>query len=137
MKECGQLIFAQTQPTINNTNAQNPGITQLSYNLQGKSRAVIQILVGIYSISESDIQNPTSTSGLRGELSANLQNPATAPDLPITTFDYKATLKEYNISYVVNRDFDLKSKFSDDPEFSLVFLNSEIAFFKVENVTAP
>jgi hypothetical protein len=132
LKECGQLIFAQTQPTISNFSPQNPCITQLSYNLQGKSRAEIQILVGIYAVSESDIQNPMSPSGLRGVLSANLQNPKTVPDLPITTFDYKVALQEYNVSYVANRDFELNRKYADDPEFSLVFINSEVAIFKVE-----
>ena len=129
IKECGQLIFAQNQPTISNFNAQNPCITQLSYNLQGKSRAEIQILVGMYAISESDLQNPSSIMQM---LNANLQNPHTAPDLPITTFDYKAALHEFNISYVANRDFDLNPKYADDPDFTLAFANSEVAIFKVE-----
>jgi hypothetical protein len=132
MKVCGQLIFAQNQPTISNFSPQNPCITQLSYSLQGKSRAEIQILVGIYSVSESDIQNPMSPSGLRGALNANLQNPTTVPDLPITTFDYKVALQEYNVSYVANRDFELNRKYADDPKFSLVFINNEVAIFKVE-----
>jgi len=132
MKLCGQLIFAQTQPTISNFNPQNPCITQLSYSLQGKSEAEIQILVGIYVVSEYDIQNPMSPSGLRGTLSANLQNPKTVPDLPITTFDYKIALQEYNVSYVANRDFELNRKYANDPAFSLVFINNEVAIFKVE-----
>jgi hypothetical protein len=132
MKVCGQLIFAQNQPTISNFSPQNPCITQLSYSLQGKSRAEIQILVGIYSVSESAIQNPMSPSGLRGALNANLQNPTTVPDLPITTFDYKVALQEYNVSYVANRDFELNRKYADDPKFSLVFINNEVAIFKVE-----
>ena len=133
---CGQLIFEQTQPIISNFNPQNPCITQLSYNLQGKSTAEIQILVGLYSVSESDIQNPMNPSGLRGKLSANLQNLTTVPELPITTFDYKTALREYNVSYVVNRDFELNRKFSDDPQFRLVFINSEVAIYKVETDSA-
>ncbi len=134
-KECGQLIFAQTQPTISNFNAQSPCITQLSYGIEGKSTAEIQILVGIYPVSENDIQNPMSPSGLRGTLSANLQNPPAAPDLSITTFDYKVALQEYNVSYVANRDFGLNPKYTDDPEFSLAFINSEVAIFKVQTNT--
>ena len=57
-KECGQLIFMQSQPTIKNFNSQNPCITQLSYNLQGKSSAEIQILVGIYSVSDKRDSKP-------------------------------------------------------------------------------
>ncbi len=48
MKEAGQLIFVENQPQVTAFNSQNPCITQLSYNLQGKSSAEIQILVGIY-----------------------------------------------------------------------------------------
>jgi hypothetical protein len=128
-KECGQLIFTQSQPEINNFNSQNPCITQLSYNLQGKSSAVIQILVGLYSVSDRDIQN---SSVLRETLTANLQNPPTSPDLPITLFDYKVALQQYNVSYVVNSDFELNRKYLGDPEFSLAFINNKIAFFKVE-----
>ena len=128
-KECGQLIFAQSQPTIKNFNSQNPCITQLSYNLQGKSSAEIQILVGIYSVSDKEIQNP---SDLRETLTSNLQNPATSPDLPITIFNYKVALHDYNVSYIANRDFEVNSKYTDDPAFSLAFINNEIAIFKVE-----
>ena len=128
-KECGQLIFTQSQPTIKNFNSQNPSITQLSYNLQGKSSAEIQILVGIYSVSDNEIQN---SSDLRETLTANLQNPAISPDLPITTFDYKVALHDYNVSYVANRNFEVNRKYSDDPKFSLAFSNDKVAIFKVE-----
>ncbi len=132
IKVCGQLIFAQSQPEISNFSPQNPCITQLSYSLHGKTGAEIQLLVGIYTVSDSDIQNPTSPYGLRGTLSANLQNPTTFPDLPITTFDYKIALQEYNVSYVANRNFELNRKYADDPKFSLVFINNEVAIFKVK-----
>lgn len=132
MKLCGQLIFAQSQPTISNYYSKDPCITQLSYNLQGKSRVEIQILVGIYSVSDSEIQNPMSPSGLRETVSANLKNQMTGPDFPVTTFDYKVALQQYGVSYVANRDFELNPKYSGDPEFSLEFINAEVVIFKVE-----
>ena len=61
MKECGQLIFAENQPQVLSLNSENPCITELSYNLQGQSKAEIQILVGIYPVSENDIGNQAST----------------------------------------------------------------------------
>jgi hypothetical protein len=109
---------------------QNPCITELSYNLQGKSAAEIQILVGIYQVSENDIENPVS---LNETLTVNAQNPLEpSVSLPITTFDYKEAIQANSISYVANRDFELNPKFADDPEFSLVFINNEVAIFKVE-----
>lgn len=135
MRVCGQLIFAQTQPEISNLNTQNPSITHLSYNLQGKSEAEIQILVGIFTVSESVSQTPINQSVLREVLSANLQNLPTVPDLPITTFDYKVALQQYNVSYIATRDVELHRKYADDPEFSLVFINDEVAIVKVESNT--
>ena len=90
MKEVGQLVFATNQPEINSYNSQNPCITQLSYNLDGKSTAEIQILVGIYQVSEGDIENPAK---LNKTINANAQNPQKAPNpLPITTFDYQEAI---------------------------------------------
>ena len=132
LKECGQLIFAQEQPQISNINLQNPCITQLSYNLEGKTQVEIQILVGLFQVTQNDIENASNNTGLWGILNANLQNLPKAPDLPITTFDYKVAMQEFNISYVANREFNLNPKYTNDPAYSLVFVNNEVAIFKVE-----
>jgi hypothetical protein len=134
MKEVGQLVFAQNQPQVNSYNSQNPCITQLSYNLQGKSSAEIQILVGIYPVSDYEIGNSAS---LNQTLMANSQNiPEPPVALPMTTFDYQAAIQANSISYIANRDFELNPKFADDPTFNLVFINNEVAIFKVKaNVT--
>ncbi len=58
MKEVGQLVFIGNQPQVSAFNTQSPCIAQLSYNLQGKSYAEIQILVGIYQVTENDVVNP-------------------------------------------------------------------------------
>jgi hypothetical protein len=130
MKECGQLIFVENQPEISSFNSENPCVTELSYNLQGKTTAEIQILVGIYQVSETDIQNQAS---LNKTITGNVQTaqkPTVA--LPMTTFDYQAAIHEYSISYIANRDFELNPKFADDPTFNLVFINNEVAIFKVK-----
>jgi hypothetical protein len=118
MKECGQLIFVENQPEISSFNSENPCITELSYNLQGKTTAEIQILVRIYQTD--NVQTA--------------KKPTVA--LPMTTFDYQAAMKEYSVSYIANRDFELNPKFADDPAFNLVFINNEVAIFKAKaNVT--
>jgi hypothetical protein len=132
MKLCGQLIFYKSEPVINNSTLETFSTTQISYNLQGKSKVEIQILVGINPISDNEIQNP---SILKEKLTNNLQKPLTAPALPILTFDYKLALKQYNVLYVVNRNFDVNSKYLNDPQFSIAFNNIEVAIFKVEENT--
>jgi hypothetical protein len=130
MKECGQLIFVENQPEIYSFNSENPCITELSYNLQGKTTAEIQILVGIYPVSETEIQNQASLNQTLTDNVQTAQKPTVA--LPMTTFDYQAAIQEYSISYIANRDFELNPKFADDPAFNLVFINNEVAIFKVK-----
>ena len=130
LKEVGQLVFEENQPQVTTFNSQNPCITQLSYNLQGKSSAEIQIFVGIYPVTENEILNTNSLNQTLIDDAQNAQKPAVS--LPLTTFDYKAELQANSVSYIANRDFGVNTKFADDPEFSLVFINNEVAIFKVK-----
>jgi hypothetical protein len=130
MKECGQLIFVENQPKVSSFNSENPCITELSYNLQGKSSAEIQMLVGIYPVSENDIQNQASLNKTITDNVQTAQKPTVA--LPMTTFDYQAAIQANSISYIANRDFELNPKFAGDPTFNLVFINNEVAIFKVK-----
>jgi len=129
MKEAGQLIFIANQPQVTAFNVQNPCVTQLSYNLHGKSSAEIQILVGIFQVTANEAANPSSLSNLFLGNVQDAQKPVA--NLPMTTFDYKQALEINSISYIANRDFAVNAKFADDPEFSLVFINNEVAIFKV------
>lgn len=129
MKQCGQLIFVENQPQIRSFHNENPCITELSYNLQGQSKAEIQILIGIYQVSEDDMENQASINKV---LTSKVQNTQAPEALPIDTFDYRAVMQQYSVSYITNRDFELNPKFADDPKFSLVFINNEVAIFKVK-----
>ena len=40
--------------------------------------------------------------------------------------------KYYNVSYIACRDPEMQPKFVRDPTFSLVFINNEVAIFKVK-----
>jgi hypothetical protein len=128
--ECGQLIFVENQPEISSFNSENPCITELSYNLQGQTTAEIQILVGIFPVSETDLQNPASLNQTLIDNVQTAQKPTVA--LPMTTFDYLAAMQANSISYIANRDFEVNPKFADDPAFNLVFINNEVAIFQVK-----
>ncbi len=130
-KEVGQLVFAENQPQIQNYNKQYPCITELSYNLQGQSKAEIQILVGLYPVSDKDIGNPEVLNETLTSHQANPQEQQKTT-FSIDTFDYLAATQQYSVSYIINRNFELNPKFANDPKFSLVFINSEIAIFKVK-----
>jgi hypothetical protein len=131
MKEVGQLVFAQNQPQVHNYSKQYPCITELSYNLQGQTRAEIQILVGIYPVSDDDIGDPAvlNQTLMSHQLDAQEQQKNA---LSLKTFDFQTALQQYSVSYIANRNFELNPKFVDDPKFSLVFINTEVAIFKVK-----
>ncbi len=130
-KECGQLIFAKTQPqNVTSIISSNPCLTDLTYNLQGQSSAEIQILIGLYPISESDASSQLSLNKLLQEKAASAQQPKEV--LPRFTFDYNVGVQKFDVSYVAIRTFELNPKFASDPAFSLVFINDEVAIFKVK-----
>ena len=52
-------------------------------------------------------------------------------DSPLNCFDYQEAISQWNISYIVIRDFASIPRFSDDPTFTLVFKNEEVSIFKV------
>jgi hypothetical protein len=41
-------------------------------------------------------------------------------------------VNDWNISYIACRDFELLPKFANDPVFSLVFINNDVAIFMVK-----
>jgi len=129
-KECGQLIFAKTQPQVDNRISSNPCLTDLVYNFNGQSSAEIEILVGLYPVSDSDMASQASINKMVTEKVQTALHPMA--DLPISTFDYKVALQKYNVSYIANRAFEQNAKFASDPAFNLVFINDEVAIFKVK-----
>jgi hypothetical protein len=65
------------------------------------------------------------------------ETPSSNP-LPIP-FNYQVELKINNLSYIVipkyyevASEVDMKLKFVNDPAFSLVFINNEVAIFEVK-----
>lgn len=139
-----QLIFDEAPPSIDVVNVENPCILELEYNLQGKSKTEIQILVGVFSVTnDPDVyKNPETTANYMNDIVADNLNASQSADffkqsqekedLLLDVFDYEKAVKDWNISYVACRDSELLPKFASDPTFSLVFINNEAAIFMVK-----
>jgi hypothetical protein len=137
VKVLGQLIFKVNQPA-NHTITQN-GVqcrVSLEYDLEGKQVAEIQILASAYSISD-DLplyrDEKRKDSFLEILIADNLnpnQPPADIKDWE-QVFNYRLEMQSYNVSYIACRNLEMYPKFLRDPSFSLVFINSEVAIFKV------
>ena len=136
VKAFGQLIFLGNQPTVERILAENPCILGLQYGLEGKSQGDIQLSASAYSVTD-DLKfyqdDATKNSYFDKIMTADLNSTQTPVDLLIgDPFDYRAEIKNNSVSYIVCRDSEIIPKFSLDPLFSLVFINNEVAIFKVK-----
>ena len=133
VKAFGQIIFGNGAD-VRQISDKTPYVFSAKYSLDGKTSGQIQILASAYSVTDS-LQyykdDATIYNYFSPIISANLNQPRQVLG-NLNTFDYKVALQQYSISYIVNRDFDLNPKFECDPAFSLVFINNEVAIFKVE-----
>jgi hypothetical protein len=137
MKVFAQLIFEVNQPAmpvILESGTQHR--VRLDYKLTGKPNAEIQISASAYSVSDDlDIyRNPITKNTFLGNQMTNNLNPNQSSDYTIDweqVFNYKTEMQAYNASYIACRNPEMFPKFFKDPLFSLVFINSGVAIFKV------
>jgi len=131
-KSFGQLIFSTEPDNV----YQLTSNIELTYLLGGKHQGEIQILATAYS--ESNNEAYYSSPEARGAyftpiLVANLAN-ALEPiqdTVQLEVFDYSVELKARSVAFIACRDAEVNQKFRKDPLFSLVFINEEVAIFKV------
>jgi hypothetical protein len=135
VKTFGQLIFAANQPNVT-TKVENPRLIDLEYRLQNQNQAEIQILAGAYSADNNpDIYKDDETIQTYFDpvIATNLNSAQPPVNVDFKqSFDYQDSMQAYNVSYVICRTPELQPKFMRDPTFSLVFINSEVAIFKVK-----
>jgi len=137
-KVLSQLIFAEKQPQLYADG------TELLYNLKGAPEVRIQMWIGVLSVTNAPevYQDPETTANYMNKILATNLNASQSADffkpppdkenLPLDVFDYQKALQEHNISYVACREPELIPKFANDPTFSLVFINNEVAVFMVK-----
>ncbi len=133
VKTFGQLIFS-VPPYSHSVSEEGATAVQLDYNLEGKSEGGFEISAaaysaandpGIYSVPE------TMYSYFIGVMASNMQA-QTPIDVDFKqVFNYRLDTQVNGVSYVVCREAEMQPKFARDPLFSLVFINEEVAIFKV------
>jgi len=136
VKAFSQLIFTEEQPNVEIVNGENPCILELLYNLQGESKGEIQISVSVCSVTDDPrfYQDPeTKADYFNKIINDNLtSSQEQISDLPLGVFNYQKSINDWNISYIACRDSELILKFANDPAFSLVFINNDVAIFMVK-----
>jgi hypothetical protein len=123
----GQVIFAEVQPKTTVITSENPSGIEFLYNLKDQSKADIKLFVGVYQIAETEV------SYVQKVIADNLNSlQEKVADSPLDIFDYQKAIKDNEISYIACRDSDVIPKFANDPAFSLVFINDDVAIFMVK-----
>ena len=134
-KVAGQLIFAEGQPFMTGSNFDNPGTCELTYALNSNSFTELNLYAGVYQYdanAESDLNQQQELNYYQGIMTQHAQTKTDkVSDLPLDVFDYHQALAAYNVSYIALRDIGQIPRFAKDPTFSLVFINNDVAIFKV------
>jgi len=140
----GQIIFNKNIPDVNSKSYDiEDTCVYLDYNLGGKQYAETQVTLTTYSVVKDNIHilyhNATAVNDfINKQIDLNLE-PEKRDNLPLPTpFNYQAELKANEINYIaITRYYEkdsnaaMKLKFANDPLFNLVFINPEVAIFKV------
>lgn len=132
LHEINQIVFPDAQLGNDVVMQENPDFYQLIYNLKGNSSAQASFFVGLcpFKVEQENNQSNDWNSLIENNSKTYLN---TVSDLPLNCFDYQVAIHEWNISYVALRDFEGITRFSNDPTFTMVFKNSQVAIFKVVN----
>jgi hypothetical protein len=144
MQTLNQLIFPEGQLGASIFMQENPDFLEIVCNLEGKATLQINFFAGVSQLQlQPQPQTQTENNqtnydydylhNLMADNSATYQNRSAG--LPIDFFDYRNAIDDWNITYIVVRKAEPISRFSEDPLFNLVFKNSEVSIFKVENKT--
>lgn len=147
MKTIGHLIFSSVESVperISWPSANQFSPITLIYNLDTKTNVEFNYSMGVYQYSDNELKSiqdgeltyqalvSRNTETFLGETS-KIPPPKTAKSTaPFYVFDYQKDTVAWNVSYIACRDTEKYPKFANDPWFSLVFINGEVAIFKVK-----
>ena len=143
MKTIGQLIFPspQSRPEIISLpQDEQYSPIDIIYMLDAKTNVEFSYSMGVYQYTDAQLGSIQAGALTFEELVrentqtylAELSNvpPAKNPDFYV--FDYQKEMIAWNVSYIACRVPEMYSKYLGDSSFSLVFINSEVAIFKVK-----
>jgi hypothetical protein len=125
-KVCGQAIFREDLP-VELDPRKYPNRFDLLYRYEWNPKMEIKILVGVFDAK--DLNYPDEVEETHYRLVNSSLEMVTLD--PLITWDYLEMIENYDISYVVCRDQNVYSKFSENPQFRLVFNGGNVAVFQV------
>lgn len=143
MKTIGQLVFSSPQSRPNKISFPDNAYTpiDMTYILNAKTETEFSYSAGVFQYSDEQlaiIQHGTLTfdqlvkQNTQTYLAELSQVPPPINSKDFIVFNYQKALTNWNVSFIACRVPEMYPKFLLDPAFSLVFINSEVAIFKVK-----
>ena len=128
----GQVIFQEDLPGQIDHIEKEPKRVRMLFRYPGNRTVNIKMLIGVFDaqyLSWHDEPEKNEVEKKYREFLAAPQETETTDSLFI--WDYTEMIEKYKVSFVVCRDQEVYLKFSEDPNFRLLFNSGNVAIFQV------
>jgi hypothetical protein len=123
----GQIIFKELFPETKIYTQEDPSSVEFLYSTSNATSVKIRLLVGIFDVKDLKYEE---ILGMLDDIPEDPMN--TLGNSSIVVSSYLEIIERYNVSFIVCRDQEIYSKFSDDPKFQLVYNSVHVAIFQVD-----
>ena len=141
VKVLGQIIFDENQLRYTQVTSENPSGLYLNYLFNEENSVKIKLSIGVFSVTDNPMiyqSQETRNNYLKEVIFTNLiSHQEELSTSPIEVFSYSEAIINWDISYIAVRDSAIIPKFARDPGFGLVFINDEVAIFRVNGDFYP
>jgi hypothetical protein len=129
-KICAQIIFEEKKPLIKLFPSEKPNCLELLYTAENPQSMEIRMIIGGFETEKTEEKYVES-------LLVNMTrswSKKESTSLPIQVFDYREMIELKKITFIAceRKEFAIK-RFANDPMFNLVFINDNVAIFKVRD----
>ncbi len=129
-KVFAQIIFEEKKPLIKLFPSDNPNCLELLYTAENPQSIEIKMIIGGFETEK--IEEKYIESLLINMTRSWSKKESTS--LPIQVFDYRKIIKLKKITFIACERKDCAiERFANDPMFNLVFINDNVAIFKVRD----
>lgn len=127
-KVCAQIIFEEKKPFVKMFPSENPNCLELLYAAENAQSMEIKVIIGGV---ETEKMEKTYIESLLVNMTRSWSKKEST-SLPIQIFDYREIIKSKKITFIAcERKKCAIERFVNDPMFNLVFINDNVAIFKV------
>ena len=124
----GQVIFQRDIPSNIKYEEKEPKRVEVMFIYPGQRTINIKTLIGVF-----DAYNLSWPNEVKEKYLEFLTAPEEKEmiDVPLVAWEYMEMIKEYDVSFVVCRTQEAYLKFSENPNFQLIYNSKDITVFQV------